>query len=58
MRMSMKGGHVSEKKELCIVCAWRETCQKQFILKAGQRCPDFAKDLTIKEEKEDTGKTA
>ncbi|MEW5747101.1 MAG: hypothetical protein AB1805_16855 [Nitrospirota bacterium] len=49
---------MSEKKELCIVCAWRETCQKQFILKAGQRCPDFAKDLTIKEEKEDTGKTA
>ncbi|MEW6116394.1 MAG: hypothetical protein AB1553_05780 [Nitrospirota bacterium] len=47
---------MSDKKELCIVCAWRATCQKQFAMKAGQRCPDYAKDLTIKEEKEATEK--
>ncbi|MBZ0157610.1 MAG: hypothetical protein K8I29_15535 [Alphaproteobacteria bacterium] len=40
-----------DKKELCIVCAWRAACQKQFALKAGRRCPDFSKDLTLKEEK-------
>jgi hypothetical protein len=41
---------MSENKVLCIVCAWRATCQKQFSLKAGQRCADFVKDITIKEE--------
>ncbi|HEX8947856.1 MAG TPA: hypothetical protein VF790_02770 [Dissulfurispiraceae bacterium] len=46
---------MSENKNLCIVCAWRATCQKQFSMKAGQRCPEFAKDLTIKEEKEGQG---
>jgi len=40
---------MSEKKELCVICAYKATCQKQFSLKAGQRCPDFAKDFAIKE---------
>ncbi len=38
-----------KEKELCIICAWRATCQKQFTLKAGQKCPDFCKDLTLRE---------
>lgn len=42
---------MNDKKELCVVCAYRATCQKKFSLKAGQRCPEFAKDITIKEEK-------
>ncbi len=42
-----------KEKELCIVCAWRATCQKQFSMKAGQKCPDFCKDLTIREPSED-----
>lgn len=37
------------EKELCIICAWRETCQKQFSMKAGQKCPDYCKDLAIRE---------
>lgn len=41
---------MSDKKEQCIVCAWRADCQKQFSLKAGQRCPDFSRDLSIKED--------
>jgi len=40
---------MNEKKELCIVCAWRATCQKQFSMKAGQRCPEFVRDLMLKE---------
>ncbi len=35
--------------QLCIICAYRGTCQKQFSLPAGRRCPEFTKDLTIKE---------
>ncbi|HMK56815.1 MAG TPA: hypothetical protein VK448_09280 [Dissulfurispiraceae bacterium] len=37
------------EKELCIICAWRATCQKQFSMKAGQKCPDYCKDLTIRD---------
>lgn len=40
-----------DNKELCIVCAWRGVCRKQFALKAGQRCQDFSEDLTVKEER-------
>ncbi len=41
---------VSERT-LCVVCAWRKDCQKKFL--RGQdtsvRCPDFTKDVSIKE---------
>ncbi|MFA5352725.1 MAG: hypothetical protein WC291_00715 [Thermodesulfovibrionales bacterium] len=43
---------MEDKKELCILCAWRATCQKQFSMKPGLKCPDFSRDLTIREEKE------
>jgi len=36
------------QQPMCIICAWRSTCQKQFSLKAGQKCPDFVKDVTVK----------
>ncbi|MCX7724228.1 MAG: hypothetical protein ABDH19_03690 [Thermodesulfovibrio sp.] len=41
-----------EPRQLCIICAWKATCQKQYSLKAGQKCPDFVKDVTIKFEEE------
>jgi transcription initiation factor IIE alpha subunit len=44
---------MSENKVLCIVCAWRATCQKQFSMKAGQKCPEFVRDLTLKEKSEE-----
>jgi hypothetical protein len=37
-------------KTLCVMCAWRATCQKQFSMKAGQQCADYTKDLTIKDK--------
>ncbi len=38
------------KKEICILCAWRETCQKKFSVSGRDvRCPEFVKDLSIKE---------
>lgn len=39
---------MQDKKELCIICAYRGTCQKQFSLTAGKRCPEFTEDLTLK----------
>jgi hypothetical protein len=40
-------------KKLCSICAWREFCKKKFL--ASQdisfNCPDFTRDLTIREEK-------
>ncbi|MCX8026398.1 MAG: hypothetical protein N3A62_00890 [Thermodesulfovibrionales bacterium] len=37
------------EQQLCIICAYRATCQKQFSLPAGKKCPEFTRDLTIKE---------
>jgi len=37
--------------DICSVCAWRSTCQKKFSVSGRDiRCPDFAKDVTIKEK--------
>lgn len=36
--------------EACAVCAWRADCQKKFSVSGKNiRCPDFARDITIKE---------
>lgn len=43
---------MTQQQPMCLVCAWRATCQKQFSLKAGQKCPDFVKDVTVKTEEE------
>ncbi|MCE5311876.1 MAG: hypothetical protein LLF86_01850 [Nitrospiraceae bacterium] len=40
-------GHMRPEKELCVVCAWREACQKKFSLPAGRSCPDFSKDMNL-----------
>ncbi len=42
-----------KEKPMCVICAWRATCQKQFSLKAGQKCPDFVRDVTVKIEDEE-----
>lgn len=40
-------------KDVCSVCAWRETCQKKFSISGKDiRCPDFVKDVTIKKEED------
>lgn len=41
-------------KEICAMCAWRATCQKKFSVSGKDiRCPDFVKDLEIKETSEE-----
>jgi hypothetical protein len=38
-------------KEACILCAWRENCQKKFSLSGRNiRCPDFVRDLSAKKD--------
>ncbi len=38
---------------LCGVCAWREGCRKKFSLSHDAlHCPDFSRDVTIKEKQE------
>ncbi|MEA2102611.1 MAG: hypothetical protein U9P80_08590 [Thermodesulfobacteriota bacterium] len=35
-------------KSLCPICAWRADCKKKFKPGAGIHCPDFTRDLKIK----------
>jgi hypothetical protein len=39
----------AEERTLCVVCAWRATCQKKFTYEqAGSgRCPDYTRDLAL-----------
>jgi len=37
-------------RQSCVVCAWRENCSKRFCIPdGGARCPDFTRDVSIKE---------
>jgi hypothetical protein len=41
-------------KYICAICAYRETCQKKFSISGkDMNCPDFAKDVSIREEPEE-----
>jgi len=42
-----------QKKEIrrCVVCAWRAECRKRFCVSdGGARCPDFTRDVTVKDD--------
>jgi len=42
------------EQTICAICAWRADCQKKFSISGRDtRCIDFAKDLSIKEEKQE-----
>ena len=41
-------------RQSCAVCAWREKCSKRFCVSdGGARCPDFTRDVSIKDADED-----
>lgn len=44
---------MSDEKTICLICAWREQCQKRFSLPTGAKCPDFVRDISIKSEEEE-----
>ena len=42
-------------RQSCAVCAWRESCNKRFsVSDSGARCPDFSRDISIKELAEES----
>jgi hypothetical protein len=40
---------VPEERTICVVCAWRETCQKKYSFSSsgGTKCPDYTRDLKL-----------
>lgn len=43
---------MTSKNDICVVCAWRETCQKKYTLSGRDlRCPDFVRDMLFQERK-------
>lgn len=44
-------------RQSCAVCAWRENCAKKFCVRdGGAHCPDFTRDISIKDVAEDEEK--
>jgi hypothetical protein len=44
-------------RQSCAVCAWRENCAKRFsIPDGGARCPDFTRDVSVKDIPENDNK--
>lgn len=35
--------------KMCVVCAWRENCQKKYSIskQPGANCPDWTRDLSL-----------
>ncbi len=42
-----------DSRLLCVVCAWRETCQKRFSMTPEMHCADFTRDVTLTPKKEE-----
>lgn len=40
-------------RSLCAICAWRGDCNKKFMSGKGVHCPDYTRDLTIREKEEE-----
>ena len=50
---------MSIEKKLCVICAWRESCKKKFSVESGKiNCPDFSKDVSMNNFKEENYETA
>lgn len=42
------------KVDICVVCAWRASCQKKFSISGRNiRCPDFVRDVSLQDEAKD-----
>jgi hypothetical protein len=52
---------MEDEKTMCVMCAWRQTCNKKFLMDGATttRCLEYTRDLTLKapvEEKEESNK--
>ena len=44
---------MSSNANICIICAWRATCQKKFSVSGkDMKCTDFVKDVSIQDKEE------
>ena len=43
------------EKTLCVVCAWRLTCNKKFSMDGTTttRCPEYTRDVTLTPPKDE-----
>jgi len=43
-------------RTICVTCAWRRDCNKKFSMDGATttRCPDYTRDLTLKEPAADS----
>jgi hypothetical protein len=41
-----------EGRTICAICAWRENCKKRFNFESSGalRCPDYSRDVTIRDK--------
>ena len=41
---------MEDGKTLCVMCAWRQTCNKKFLMDGATttKCVDYTRDLTLK----------
>ena len=46
---------MTDDRTICVMCAWRATCNKKFSMDGATttRCPDYTRDLTLKEPESD-----
>ncbi len=50
---------MTETPEICVVCAWRATCQKMFSISGrDMRCADFSRDATLSKPTDNEDDTA
>lgn len=43
-------------QDICVICAWRVDCKKKFSVSGRDiRCPDFSRDISIKDEEKKEG---
>ncbi len=42
---------MSDGKSLCVICAWRMTCNKKFLMDGATttKCADYTRDVLLKE---------
>jgi hypothetical protein len=49
---------MSSGKNICVVCAWRASCQKKFSISGRDiNCPDFVRDLSLPKEEDSEDKS-
>ncbi len=46
---------MQDEKTICVMCAWRLTCNKKFSMDGTTttRCPEYTRDITLKAPKDE-----